>query len=88
MGGVAPKKQRIAEATDLGRYAGLGFQFAATLVLFGALGWWLDSKLGTGPWLLIGGIFLGATGAFVALLRAVGGASGTRPRGGDDGPKP
>ena len=45
-------------AADLGRYAGLGFQFAATLLLFGAAGWWLDGKLGTDPWLLIAGIFL------------------------------
>jgi hypothetical protein len=41
-----PRKQRIAEATDYGRYAGLGFQFAATMLLFGALGWWLDERWG------------------------------------------
>lgn len=62
---------------DFARYAGLGFQFAFTLVAFGALGWWLDSRLGTGPWLLVVGIFLGAAAAFLALLRAVPAA---RPR--------
>lgn len=56
---------------DFARYAGLGAQFALTLVAFGALGWWLDSKLGTEPWLLVAGIFLGAGGGFLALLRAV-----------------
>ena len=77
MGEGAPGKRTIAQATDLGRYAGLGFQFAATLVAFAALGWWLDEKLGSSPWLLIAGVFLGATGGFVALIRAVG--APTRP---------
>jgi F0F1-type ATP synthase assembly protein I len=79
MGAGTPKKQRVAEATDLGRYAGLGFQFAATMLVFGALGWWLDARLGSSPWLLIAGIFLGATGAFIGLLRAVGGVE-AKPR--------
>lgn len=72
MGEGAPGNRRNAQAADLGRYAGLGFQFAATLVAFGALGWWLDGKLGLSPWLLIAGVFLGATGGFLALIRAVG----------------
>jgi F0F1-type ATP synthase assembly protein I len=61
----------VEQALGLGRYAGLGFQFAGALVAFGALGWWLDGLLGTSPWLLIAGVFIGAAGAFVALLRAV-----------------
>jgi F0F1-type ATP synthase assembly protein I len=75
MGAAGPGKRTIAHATDLGRYAGLGFQFAATLCVVGALGWWLDEKLGTSPWLLIAGVFLGATGGFLSLLRAVGSPS-------------
>lgn len=74
-----PEQKPLAVATDYGRYAGLGFQFAATMLLFGALGWWLDGRWGTGPWLLIVGVFLGASGAFLALLRAVGGAGAKRP---------
>ena len=69
-------KARTRTAVDLGRYAGLGFQFAATQLLFAAAGWWLDKKLGTGPWLLVAGVFLGAAGAFVSILRAV-----PKPRG-------
>ncbi len=56
---------------DFARYAGLGLQFAFTLVAFGALGWWLDSRLGSDPWLMVAGIFVGAAAAFLALLRAV-----------------
>jgi len=67
------KREEVEQALDLGRYAGLGFQFAGVMLAFGALGWWLDGLLGTRPWLLIAGVFLGAAGAFIALLRAVPG---------------
>jgi ATP synthase protein I len=56
---------------DYARFAGLGLQFGATLLLFGALGWWLDAKFGTSPWLLITGLFTGAGIAFYALIRAI-----------------
>jgi F0F1-type ATP synthase assembly protein I len=65
---------------DLGRDAGLGLQFAASLALFGAIGWWIDRRLSTGPWLFILGLLGGAALAFVALLRAVPpSGSGKRP---------
>ena len=56
---------------DLARFAGLGLQFTLTLVLLGALGWWLDSRFGTRPWLLVAGVLLGGVLAFVSLLRSV-----------------
>lgn len=58
-------------AADLGRYTGLGLQLAASLMLFGALGWWIDRRLSTGPWLMILGMLVGSALAFVSLLRAV-----------------
>lgn len=66
------------DAADFGRYTGLGLQFAASLALFGAIGWWIDRRLSTGPWIFILGLFLGAALAFVSLLRAV--PSTTRDR--------
>ncbi|MBK7876673.1 MAG: AtpZ/AtpI family protein [Planctomycetes bacterium] len=63
------------------RYAGLGFQFVAALGVFGLLGGWLDSRLGTRPWLLVVGIFVGAALGFYSLLKAI--PSGSRaPRSG------
>jgi F0F1-type ATP synthase assembly protein I len=53
------------------RYAGVGIQFAGTFLVTGALGWWLDGKLGTSPWLLLVGIFLGAAGGFYSLVLKV-----------------
>ena len=59
------------------KYAGLGIQFALTFLAFGAIGWWLDTKLGTAPWLMLIGIALGAAGAFWSLVRSVPPASGS-----------
>lgn len=39
--------------------AGIGIQYVATLLAFLFAGRWLDGKLGTAPWLLMGGVFLG-----------------------------
>jgi ATP synthase protein I len=35
------------------------------------LGYWLDQWLGTKPWLILLGTFLGTAGAFLALYRVV-----------------
>ncbi len=38
---------------------GIGVQFVAVLLAFLFLGKWLDERLGTSPWLLMIGVFLG-----------------------------
>jgi len=68
------------------KYAGLGLQFALTFLVFGAIGWWLDGKLGTAPWLMVVGIALGAAGAFWSLVRSVPPAGGAQAR--EPQPKP
>lgn len=67
-------------SNDFARYAGLGIQFTLTLVLLGALGWWLDSRFGTRPWLLVAGVLAGGVLAFYSLLRSVPRAGARRPR--------
>jgi len=51
--------------------AGVGFQFVASILLFLFIGKWLDEKLGTEPWLLIVGVFIGAAGGFYSMFRQV-----------------
>ena len=63
-----PSQSGTEPKSDHLRYAGVGFQFAGTFLVTGALGWWLDGKLGTSPWLLLVGIFLGAAGGFASLV--------------------
>jgi|SRR5688572_10471711 hypothetical protein len=50
-------------------FAGVGLQFAITLVVFTLAGVWLDRRLGTSPWLLIL-LALGGSGlAFWGMYR-------------------
>jgi ATP synthase protein I len=66
-------------------FAGIGLQFAASILLFVYAGQWLDRRLGTGPWFLIIGVFVGAGGAFYSMYRklmaAQGGQDGGPPEG-------
>ena len=50
-------------------YAGLGLQFAVSVVLFLYVGQWLDRRLGTEPWLMIVGVFTGSGASFYSMYR-------------------
>ena len=52
-------------------FAGIGLQFAFTILIFVFAGVWLDSRLGTSPWLLIVFVFVGAAGGFYSMYRRV-----------------
>ena len=52
-------------------YAAAGLQFGLTILVFVGIGWWLDSKLGTRPWLLVALTFVGFGGALYSLVRRV-----------------
>lgn len=54
---------------SLARYAGVGIQFAAAIILFLFAGQWLDRRLGTSPVFLILGVFVGAGAAFYSMYR-------------------
>jgi F0F1-type ATP synthase assembly protein I len=56
-------------STSIGEYAGLGVQFAASILLFLYVGQWLDRKLGTAPWMLLVGVFVGAGASFYGMYR-------------------
>jgi F0F1-type ATP synthase assembly protein I len=64
------KKPRESTTQQLGSYAGLGFQLAAAMVVFGGIGYWLDGRLKTTPWLLVVGMLMGATGGMISLIRS------------------
>ena len=52
-------------------YAGMGLQIGATFALSAWLGYWLDGRLHTLPWLTILFVFLGAGAAFYHVYRRV-----------------
>jgi ATP synthase protein I len=53
------------------RYAGLGVQLAASLLLFVWVGQWADRKLGTGGLLTVVAAFLGFGGTMYWLIRSL-----------------
>jgi ATP synthase protein I len=53
------------------RYAGLGIQLAASLLIFVWVGQWLDRKLGTGGLLTVIAAFLGFGGTMYWLIRSL-----------------
>jgi len=64
------------EKEEINRKTGLAY--AAAFSLFAAVvsgllvGWLLDRWLGTGPWLLVTGIVLGAAAGFYEFIRTAG----------------
>jgi F0F1-type ATP synthase assembly protein I len=53
------------------RYAGLGIQFAVTILVFVVLGQWADRKAGTGGLFTILGAFVAFGGTLYSLLRTL-----------------
>ena len=65
-----PENPRPAKGgVQAGDMAGVGLQFAASILLFFFLGRWLDGKLGTDPWLLIVGVLVGLSAGFWSMYR-------------------
>jgi hypothetical protein len=68
---------------QLGRYSGLGLQWALSVVLFLFAGRWLDKRIGTDPYLTVVGAFVGGAAGFYALYAAL-----TKGQKKDRAPKP
>ncbi len=53
----------------VGAYLGLGVGFAASALVFAALGAFLDGRLGTTPLFTLLGVFVGGAAGFYSLYR-------------------
>ena len=69
---------------ELGRYAGLGLQFAVVIAAFTFGGHWLDGRLGTSPLFLLVGVGLAATGGTISIVRRVPPAQGGQDKQASD----
>lgn len=63
------KPSPVSSMPGAGAAAGMGLQFAISVLLFLLAGQWLDRKLGTAPLLLIVFVFLGAGASFYSIYR-------------------
>ena len=70
--GSGPPRRPLSSGAE---FAGVGLQLGATLGLSAWLGYWLDRKFGTLPWMTIVLVFLGASAAFYSIYRRVFGGS-------------
>ena len=61
---------------------GIGVQFVAVLLAFLFLGKWLDELLGTSPWLLMIGVFLGFGLSLLYIYRRLAIDPKEPPKGG------
>ena len=68
---MTQKSKSGAPQAQVGAYLGVGLQFALTIALSAYGGWWVDSRWGTSPWLLIGGGLFGSVGGFYHLYRTL-----------------
>ena len=55
----------------MGRALGVGSQMVAATGIGAAIGWWLDSKTGWSPVLLIVFFILGSVAGFMSVYRAL-----------------
>ncbi len=56
---------------EIGPYFDLGMRFALSIVIFAAIGFWIDKKLNTIPVFLMIGFLLGATVGFWTIYKVV-----------------
>ncbi len=67
-----PQYTQLAESyREVAPYLGLGLQLALSILIFLFIGRWVDGKLGTSPWFMLIGAFIGGTGGMIAFIRTV-----------------
>lgn len=52
------------------QFAHIGLEFAGAAVVMALIGWWLDARFGTEPWLAVIGAAIGMTGGMYLFIKA------------------
>lgn len=70
-----PDGAKVPDSGDVvrvsGQYLGHGLTWALSVLLFLGIGAWLDTKVGTSPFLLIIGAFVGGGAGFYSLYHHI-----------------
>jgi F0F1-type ATP synthase assembly protein I len=51
------------------RYSGVGLELAGATAGLAVLGYWIDRRLGTSPWGILVGVFIGIVGGLYNLVK-------------------
>ena len=57
---------------QIGALSTVGFSFVLAIVIGAGFGWWLDTRLGTSPWLMMVFFFLGLAAGVLNVYRTAG----------------
>ena len=76
----SPKRAPLVEAM---RYAQVGTMLIAPMLVLGTIGYVLDRRFETEPWLLLAGLVLGLATGFVNFFRLVLAPTGDSSKPGD-----
>lgn len=66
-----PPGQKPRPEPGPGKYAGLGVQLVASILIFVWIGQWADRKLNTGGLLTVLGVFIGFGATMYSLMRSL-----------------
>ncbi|MHB0980722.1 MAG: AtpZ/AtpI family protein [Thermoleophilia bacterium] len=69
---------------DLSQIGGIGFTLVSYVLVFTGGGYLLDRLLHTDPWLMVGGVFVGAALGFFNMIRMLTALERHKNDGGDD----
>lgn len=70
----SPDQKPAPDEINVGSFAGVGLQFAVSIVAFLFLGQWVDRKFGSSPFFLLIGVFVGGSAAFYSMYRRLSSA--------------
>jgi F0F1-type ATP synthase assembly protein I len=51
------------------RYSGVGLELAGATAGLAFVGYWIDSKYGTGPWGILSGVLIGIVGGLYNMVK-------------------
>ena len=71
LSGTNKRKEDRSWVVVLGQYMGITTQNSAVIALFGLVGWYLDKRFNTKPYLLIIGIFVGVVVSFYLFIQSI-----------------
>lgn len=69
---------------DLSQVGGIGFTLVAYVLVFTGIGYVLDRWLGTEPWLMVVGVFVGSAIGFWSMVRTLTSLSDRSDDGSED----